>query len=140
MTKFLCTARVVGQYMLNATTKQIDLIAPDIARTAVPGQFVNVQVSRHTAPLLRRQAAGAGVDTAMYQPAIATQKVDLVDIDVAVATELDGDRLGALFGGLRAQQREGIGQTVGEDFFAFGVGWCGFHQLLIIPLLGDGGA
>ena len=64
MTKFLCTARVVGQYMLNATTKQIDLIAPDIARTAVPGQFVNVQVSRHTAPLLRRPLGVAAVNKA----------------------------------------------------------------------------
>jgi dihydroorotate dehydrogenase electron transfer subunit len=45
MTKHICSAKVVGQYVLNATTKQIDLIAPEIARSAVPGQFVNVQVS-----------------------------------------------------------------------------------------------
>lgn len=63
MTKFLCTAKVLGQYMLNATTKQMDLIAPEIARTAVPGQFVNVQVSKHTAPLLRRPLGVAAVDS-----------------------------------------------------------------------------
>ncbi|MGI6263352.1 MAG: dihydroorotate dehydrogenase electron transfer subunit [Succiniclasticum sp.] len=61
MTKHLETAKVVGQRILNTTTKQIDLIAPVIAAEAVPGQFVNVQVSRHTAPLLRRPLGVAAV-------------------------------------------------------------------------------
>ncbi|MBR2182443.1 MAG: dihydroorotate dehydrogenase electron transfer subunit [Acidaminococcaceae bacterium] len=62
MTKYIEEAKVVGQRILNATTKQIDLIAPQIAKEAVPGQFVNVQVSRRTAPLLRRPLGIACVD------------------------------------------------------------------------------
>ncbi|MBO5590849.1 MAG: dihydroorotate dehydrogenase electron transfer subunit [Acidaminococcaceae bacterium] len=62
MTKYVVDAKVVGQRMLNAVTKQIDLIAPQIAAEAVPGQFVNVQVSRRTAPLLRRPLGVAGGD------------------------------------------------------------------------------
>ena len=62
MTKYIEEAKVVGQRVLNATTKQIDLIAPRIAAEAVPGQFVNVQVSKRTAPLLRRPLGVAGVD------------------------------------------------------------------------------
>ena len=37
MTKYIEEAKVVGQRILNATTKQIDLIAPRIAAEAVPG-------------------------------------------------------------------------------------------------------
>ena len=62
MTKFIEEAKVIGQWVLNATTKQIDLITPRIAAEAVPGQFVNVQVSKRTAPLLRRPLGVAGVD------------------------------------------------------------------------------
>ncbi len=62
MSKHLCRAKVVGQFMLNATTKQIDLIAPEIAAEAVPGQFVNVQVSSRTVPLLRRPLGVAAVN------------------------------------------------------------------------------
>ena len=62
MTKYIEETKVVGQRVLNATTKQIDLIAPRIAAEAVPGQFVNVQVSKQTAPLLRRPLGVAGVD------------------------------------------------------------------------------
>ena len=62
MTKYVEEARVIGQRILNRATKQIDLIAPRIAAEAVPGQFVNVQVSRRTAPLLRRPLGIAWVD------------------------------------------------------------------------------
>lgn len=62
MKKYVVEANVVGQRILNAVTKEIDLIAPDIAAEAVPGQFVNVQVTKHTAPLLRRPLGIAGVD------------------------------------------------------------------------------
>ena len=62
MTKYIEEAKVIGQWVLNANTKQIDLIAPRIAAEAVPGQFVNVQVSNRTAPLLRRPLGVAGVD------------------------------------------------------------------------------
>ena len=62
MTKYMVEAKVVGQYMLNGATKQIDLIAPEIAREALPGQFVNVQVTKHTAPLLRRPLGVAAVN------------------------------------------------------------------------------
>ena len=62
MKKHVVNAKVVGQRILNAATKEIDLIAPDIAATAAPGQFVNVQVTEHTAPLLRRPLGIAGTD------------------------------------------------------------------------------
>ncbi len=62
MTKYVVEAKVIGQRILNAVTKEIDLIAPQIAAQAVPGQFVNVQVSKRTAPLLRRPLGIAGVD------------------------------------------------------------------------------
>ncbi|MBO6182987.1 MAG: dihydroorotate dehydrogenase electron transfer subunit [Acidaminococcaceae bacterium] len=62
MTKYIEEAKVVGQWILNTATKEIDLIAPRIAAEAVPGQFVNVQVSRRTAPLLRRPLGIARVD------------------------------------------------------------------------------
>ena len=54
MTKYIEEAKVIGQWVLNAVTRELDMIAPKIAAEAVPGQFVNVQVSRRTAPLLRR--------------------------------------------------------------------------------------
>lgn len=62
MTKHIIEARVAGRRVLNATTNEIDLVAPEIAATAVPGQFVNLRVSRHTAPLLRRPFGVARVD------------------------------------------------------------------------------
>ena len=54
MPKTITNATVIGQRVLNATTKLIEVYAPEIAKTAVPGQFVNVQVCKNTAPLLRR--------------------------------------------------------------------------------------
>ncbi|HMN71809.1 MAG TPA: hypothetical protein PKA55_08060 [Rhodoblastus sp.] len=77
----------------------------------------------------------------MYQPAVATQKVDFVDEDIAMAAELDRDRVGMLLGGLRAQEREGVGEAVRQYLFprlgrietgAFGNG--------PIDVLGGGGA
>ena len=65
MKKYVVEAKVVGQRILNAVTKKIDLIAPEIAAEAVPGQFVNVQVTKHTAPLLRRPLGIAGVDLSL---------------------------------------------------------------------------
>ena len=62
MTKYIEEAKVIGQWVLNAVTRELDMIAPKIAAEAVPGQFVNVQVSRRTAPLLRRPLGVAGVD------------------------------------------------------------------------------
>lgn len=62
MTKYIEEAKVIGQWVLNAVTRELDMIAPKIAAEAVPGQFVNVQVSRRTAPLLRRPLGIAGVD------------------------------------------------------------------------------
>ena len=48
MTKYIEEAKVIGQWVLNAVTRELDMIAPKIAAEAVPGQFVNVQVSRRT--------------------------------------------------------------------------------------------
>ena len=39
MTKYIEEAKVIGQWVLNPNTKQIDLIAPRIAAEAVPGQL-----------------------------------------------------------------------------------------------------
>ncbi len=62
MAKTIAAARVIGQRVLNSSTKLIEVYAPAIACEAVPGQFVNVQVCRNTAPLLRRPFGVAGVD------------------------------------------------------------------------------
>ncbi len=62
MAKTIANAKVIGQRILNQTTKLIDVYAPEIAGIAEPGQFVNVRVTKHTAPLLRRPFGVAGVD------------------------------------------------------------------------------
>ncbi|MBR5790882.1 MAG: dihydroorotate dehydrogenase electron transfer subunit [Phascolarctobacterium sp.] len=62
MAKTIATAKVVGQKVLNSTIKILEVYAPEIANQAVPGQFVNVQVCKHTAPLLRRPFGVAGVN------------------------------------------------------------------------------
>ena len=68
MPKTIAEAKVVGQRLLNSSTKLIDVYAPEIANQAVPGQFVNVQVCKNTAPLLRRPFGVAG-----YRPRAATR-------------------------------------------------------------------
>ncbi len=62
MSKVIATVKVIGQRVLNNSTKLIDVYAPEIAAQAVPGQFVNVRVCKHTAPLLRRPFGVAGVN------------------------------------------------------------------------------
>ena len=64
MPKTIAEAKVIGQRLLNSSTKLIDVYAPEIASQAVPGQFVNVQVCKNTAPLLRRPFGVAGVNKA----------------------------------------------------------------------------
>ena len=91
MTKFIEEARVVGQRILNATTKQIDLIAPQIAAEAVPGQFVNVQVSNRTAPLLRRPLGIACVDKKYGAVSLIYRIVG--DATKILADVCSGDRL-----------------------------------------------
>ncbi len=54
MPKKIVEAKVIGQHVLNNSTKLIEVYAPELAELAVPGQFVNVQVFNCTAPLLRR--------------------------------------------------------------------------------------
>ncbi len=54
MAKTIAEAVALGQYILNSSTKLIEVYAPALAEQAVPGQFVNVQVRKQTAPLLRR--------------------------------------------------------------------------------------
>ena len=51
MPKTITNATVIGQRVLNATTKLIEVYAPEIAKTAVPGQFVNVQVCQNMSSL-----------------------------------------------------------------------------------------
>lgn len=62
MPKKIVEAKVVGQRVLNSSTKLIEVYAPELAELAVPGQFVNVQVFNCTAPLLRRPFGVAGVN------------------------------------------------------------------------------
>lgn len=62
MAKTIAEAKVIGQQVLNSSTKLIEVYAPEIATIAVPGQFVNVQVCKNTAPLLRRPFGVAGVN------------------------------------------------------------------------------
>ena len=51
MPKKIVEAKVIGQHVLNNSTKLIEVYAPELAELAVPGQFVNVQVFNCTAPL-----------------------------------------------------------------------------------------
>lgn len=62
LAKVIVDAKVIGQKVLSPDVRQIDFLAPEIARQALPGQFVNVQTSMHTAPLLRRPLGVANVD------------------------------------------------------------------------------
>lgn len=64
MAKSIVIGEVIEQEILNANTRLIEIHAPKIAEEAVPGQFVNVKVSKHTAPLLRRPFGVAAVDKA----------------------------------------------------------------------------
>lgn len=64
MAKTITIGKVVRQQQLNANTKLIEICAPEIANTAEPGQFVNVKVTKHTAPLLRRPFGVAAVNKA----------------------------------------------------------------------------
>ena len=64
MSKTIASAKVIGQRVLNSTTKLINVYTPEIADEAVPGQFVNVKVCKNTAPLLRRPLGVAGVNKA----------------------------------------------------------------------------
>ena len=60
--KTIVEAKVIGQQILSKDVKLIEVFAPEIASTAKPGQFVNVQVSKQAAPLLRRPFGVAGVN------------------------------------------------------------------------------
>lgn len=62
MPKLIVDTKVVGQRVLSADIKQIDLWAPELAAVAKPGQFVNVEVSKTQAPLLRRPLGVADID------------------------------------------------------------------------------
>ena len=62
MPKKIVEAKVVGQRVLNSSTKLIEVYAPELTELAVPGQFVNVQVFNRTAPLLRRPFGVAAVN------------------------------------------------------------------------------
>ena len=44
MSKTIAQTKVLGQRVLNSSTKLIEVYAPEIAAQAVPGQFVNVKV------------------------------------------------------------------------------------------------
>ena len=64
MAKSIVIGEVVAQVQLNANTKLLEIYAPELANSAAPGQFVNVKVSKHSAPLLRRPFGVAAVDKA----------------------------------------------------------------------------
>ena len=62
MPKKIVEAKVVGQRVLNSSTKLIEVYAPELAELAVPGQFVNVQVRHHyhDLPHYRRRYQASG--------------------------------------------------------------------------------
>ena len=62
MPKTITNATVIGQRVLNATTKLIEVMLPRSPKRRSRGQFVNVQVCKNTAPLLRRPFGVAGVN------------------------------------------------------------------------------
>ena len=62
MAKAIVVGKVLGQKSLNANTNLIEIAAPELANVATPGQFVNVKVTKHTAPLLRRPFGVTAVD------------------------------------------------------------------------------
>lgn len=62
MPKTITNATVIGQRVLNATTKLIEVYAPEIAKTAVPGPIRECAGRKNTAPLLRRPFGVAGVN------------------------------------------------------------------------------
>lgn len=61
MMKRIVNAKVYKNIQLNSTIKLMEVIAPEIAAEAVPGQFVNVRVDRGIVPLLRRPLGVADV-------------------------------------------------------------------------------
>lgn len=62
MPKKIVEAKLLEQKTLASDVNLIKVYAPEIAEQAVPGQFVNVQVSLQAAPLLRRPFGVAEVD------------------------------------------------------------------------------
>ena len=62
MSKTIVEAKVLGQRILSKDVKLLEVFAADMARVAQPGQFVNVQVSKQVAPLLRRPLGVAEVN------------------------------------------------------------------------------
>lgn len=62
MAKVNIEAKIFKQIQLNSTIKMVELIAPEIANQAEPGQFVNMRVTKQTAPLLRRPLGIADIN------------------------------------------------------------------------------
>lgn len=60
--KHMVMAKIVRQTAISSDVRLVEVAAPAIAQEAQPGQFVNVEVSRQAAPLLRRPFGIAGVD------------------------------------------------------------------------------
>ncbi|MCQ2362190.1 MAG: dihydroorotate dehydrogenase electron transfer subunit [Acidaminococcaceae bacterium] len=59
--KRIVNAKIYKNIQLNSTVKLMEVIAPEIAAEAVPGQFVNVRVTKGITPLLRRPLGVADV-------------------------------------------------------------------------------
>lgn len=59
--KHIVEAKVYKNIQLNSTLKLMEVIAPEIAAEAVPGQFVNVKVTKGITPLLRRPLGVADI-------------------------------------------------------------------------------
>lgn len=62
MAKFKTDAQIVSQELVAAMTWRLRLHAPDVARSARPGQFVMLQVREGNDPLLRRPFSFHGID------------------------------------------------------------------------------
>jgi dihydroorotate dehydrogenase electron transfer subunit len=62
MTKYLVDGTILGQRSLSPDIRVMEIKAPEIAKTAEPGQFVTIKTNHLSVPLLRRPFGVAGVD------------------------------------------------------------------------------
>lgn len=94
MTKLVVEAQVVGQKVLTADIRRLDLLAPELARSAAPGQFVNLAVSAQADPLLRRPLGVADLDPANGVVAVIYRIIG--QATQILATACTGDKLSVI--------------------------------------------
>ena len=60
--KYIVNAKILRQESISSDVRLLEVEAPSIAQTAQPGQFVNVEITKQAAPLLRRPFGIADVN------------------------------------------------------------------------------